>query len=154
MHEGFLTEEALDAALADAAVVLIPYSHFFQSGIAVRAVELGVPVAGPRHPFLADLLGGDWPGLVAGDDAASWTGAAVAGGGRRARASAAAAGAVRGGLGRAPALTVVSAPTGGTRHTWASPSPGSLVDLSSRPGSMCVMNLRAEGATPRRPNGP
>ena len=64
VREGFLAEEALDAALADAAVVLIPYAHFFQSGIAVRAVELGVPVAGPRHPFLTDLLGDDWPGLI------------------------------------------------------------------------------------------
>jgi hypothetical protein len=78
VHEGFLSEPALDAALAGSAVVLIPYAHFFQSGIAIRALELGVPVAGPRHPFLADLLGDGWPGLVAGDGAASWTDATIA----------------------------------------------------------------------------
>lgn len=84
VQEGFLTEEALDTALAGAAVVLIPYSHFFQSGIAVRAVELSVPVAGPRHPFLTALLGEDWPGLVAGADPAEWAEAVVAAGGRAA----------------------------------------------------------------------
>lgn len=84
VHEGFLTEQALDAALAEAAVVLIPYAHFFQSGIAVRAVELGVPVAGPRHPFLTELLGDDWPGLVAADHPAEWTHAVIAAGERAA----------------------------------------------------------------------
>jgi hypothetical protein len=64
VQEGFLSEPALDASLAESAAVLIPYSHFYQSGVAVRAVELGVPVAGPQHPFLIDLLGPDWPGLV------------------------------------------------------------------------------------------
>jgi glycosyltransferase involved in cell wall biosynthesis len=68
----FLTETELDERMGRSAAVLIPYSHFYQSGIAVRAVELGVPVVGPEHPFLAELLGPGWPGLVAGEDAADW----------------------------------------------------------------------------------
>ena len=72
VDEGFLSEEALDESLAESAAVLLPYAHFFQSGISVRAVELGVPVVGPNHGFLSDLLGHDWPGLVGSDDPEAW----------------------------------------------------------------------------------
>jgi hypothetical protein len=89
----FLTEGELDDRMGQSAAVLIPYSHFYQSGIAVRAVELGVPVVGPEHPFLADLLGSGWPGLVAGDDPADWVAGADAVAGQADRlAHAAAAG--------------------------------------------------------------
>lgn len=70
--EGFLPERELDRRISSSAAVLIPYSRFYQSGIAVRAVEFGIPVVGPDHPFLRDLLGGQWPGLVGTDDALSW----------------------------------------------------------------------------------
>ena len=70
--EGFLPESELDRRISASAAVLIPYSRFYQSGIAVRAVEFGVPVVGPDHPFLADLLGGRWPGLVPTDDPLNW----------------------------------------------------------------------------------
>jgi hypothetical protein len=76
VDEGFLSEDALDESLAESAAVLIPYAHFFQSGVAVRALELGVPVVGPRHEFLADLMGQDWPGLVDSEDPAIWAHAA------------------------------------------------------------------------------
>lgn len=72
VEEGFLSEPVLDERILDSAAVLIPYSHFYQSGIAIRALELGVPVVGPRHPFLEDVLGADWPGLVTGDEVAAW----------------------------------------------------------------------------------
>jgi hypothetical protein len=72
VDEGFLSEEALDESLGESAAVLLPYAHFFQSGISVRALELGVPVVGPDHEFLADLLGQDWPGLVGSNDPEVW----------------------------------------------------------------------------------
>lgn len=71
----FLSENELDRRMADSAAVLVPYSHFYQSGIAVRAMELGVPVVGPSHPFLVDLFGADWPGLVAGERVGDWASA-------------------------------------------------------------------------------
>ena len=67
----FLSETELDQRIAGSAVVLIPYSRFYQSGIAVRALELGVPVVGPRHPFLMDLLGAQWPGLISTEHGSS-----------------------------------------------------------------------------------
>jgi hypothetical protein len=84
VHEGFLAEDALDASLAASAAVLIPYAHFFQSGVAVRAVEVGTPVVGPRHPFLVDLLGAGWPGLAATEATADWVEAVAAVRGRTA----------------------------------------------------------------------
>jgi glycosyltransferase involved in cell wall biosynthesis len=69
----FLPETELDQRIRDSAAVLIPYSHFYQSGIAVRALELGVPVVGPRHPFLSDLFGDQWPGLISvGQGTTAW----------------------------------------------------------------------------------
>ena len=68
----FLPEAELDQRMAHSAAVLVPYTHFYQSGIAVRAMELGVPVVGPRHPFLIDLFGAEWPGLVAGEQTPDW----------------------------------------------------------------------------------
>lgn len=74
----FLPEAELDRRMAESAAVLVPYSHFYQSGIAVRAMELGVPVVGPDHPFLAELFGADWPGLVADGTADQWAAAVEA----------------------------------------------------------------------------
>jgi hypothetical protein len=73
VDDRFLPESELDQQIGGSAAVLIPYSHFYQSGIAVRALELGVPVVGPRHPFLIDLFGDQWPGLIStGQGAAAW----------------------------------------------------------------------------------
>lgn len=72
IHDGFLTEQELDRTISASAAVLIPYSRFYQSGIAVRAVERGIPVVGSDHPFLTELLGTDWPGLVPTDDPSNW----------------------------------------------------------------------------------
>lgn len=72
VRDAFVAEEELHAAIAASACVLIPYARFFQSGIAVRALEAGTPVVGPRHPFLEDLLGASWPGLVDSDDPRLW----------------------------------------------------------------------------------
>ena len=68
----FLTEHELHVAISAAAVVVLPYKHYFQSGIATRAFELGVPVAAERHEFVESLFGSDWPGLVKAPGAEGW----------------------------------------------------------------------------------
>lgn len=63
----FLTEEEFDTVVRSAACIIIPYRKVFQSGVAVRAAELGVPAAGPATSNIAALYGEDWPGNVPGD---------------------------------------------------------------------------------------
>lgn len=63
----FLSEVEFDRAVATASCVVVPYRQVWQSDVALRAVEHGVPVVARRHPQLAALLGHDWPGLVDGD---------------------------------------------------------------------------------------
>jgi glycosyltransferase involved in cell wall biosynthesis len=72
VHDRFLSEDELDEHMMRSAAVLIPYSRFYQSGIAIRALELGVPVVGPDHPFLADVFGPGWPGLIPTTQAKDW----------------------------------------------------------------------------------
>ncbi len=67
----FLSEAEFTREIGDANVVLIPYRRFYQSGVAVRALENGVPVVGPRSSALADLLG-DAKSLLAADSVESW----------------------------------------------------------------------------------
>lgn len=66
METRFLSEAEFDAELDNAGVLLVTYKYFYQSGVAVRAVERGTPVVGPAHPFLEDLLG---PGVLLPTDA-------------------------------------------------------------------------------------
>lgn len=68
----FLDEAELDSEMLGADAVLLPYSYYFQSGIATRASELGVPVVARRHEFVEQLFGRDWPGLVEDDDLDNW----------------------------------------------------------------------------------
>lgn len=53
--DDFVTEERFDDLLATAHAVLVPYTRFFQSGIAIRALELGTPAVGPAGSSMADL---------------------------------------------------------------------------------------------------
>ena len=92
VRDTFLSEAALDDQIRRSACLLIPYTRFFQSDIAVRAVELGTPVVGPRQPFLEDLLGPSWPGLVGSSEPREWLRAI----GEVTRAPASATAAVRG----------------------------------------------------------
>lgn len=62
--DGFVSESRLDELIRSAAVVLVPYRRVFQSGIAVRAVELGTPFVGPRVSAHADLYADDLDLLV------------------------------------------------------------------------------------------
>jgi hypothetical protein len=60
----FLAEDELDQALRGSAVVLVPYRRFYQSGIAIRCMELGVPFVAPRVGSTIELMGADAPTLV------------------------------------------------------------------------------------------
>lgn len=61
----FLSEDDLDQVLATALVVVLPYRKYFQSGVAIRALEMGTPIVSPRTSFIADLLGGESHAIVA-----------------------------------------------------------------------------------------
>lgn len=67
----FVTEDEFDERIIGSTVVLIPYTRFFQSGVAIRALEHRVPFVGPRGSTLADLVGADSP-LLAGPHHQDW----------------------------------------------------------------------------------
>lgn len=76
----FLDEPAFDRALAEATAVIIPYKRYWQSDVAIRALEHGTPVVGAAEGFLGEVFGPSWPGLVESGleiDAAAWSGAVV-----------------------------------------------------------------------------
>lgn len=88
----FLVEDEFHALLASAAVVLLPYRYYFQSGVALRALEAGVPVVGRRTGFLTSVFGADFPGVVKNwDEPADWLAAVVAASSARAEQMRAAA---------------------------------------------------------------
>lgn len=68
--DSFIPESEMDELIGRSSCVVIPYREFFQSGIAVRCLELATPVVGPSHEHLRTLFGIDWPGLVESDE--SW----------------------------------------------------------------------------------
>jgi len=77
VDDRFVPEDELDDLIRSASVVLIPYRRFFQSGIAVRCLELGTPVVGPRNSSLRELLAAH-EGLLASERSEDWTRAAAA----------------------------------------------------------------------------
>lgn len=60
----FVSETELDGLLAQSDVVVIPYRKYWQSGIAVRAVEQGAQVVGRKTEFLTRLVGEGYAGFV------------------------------------------------------------------------------------------
>lgn len=60
----FVDEEEFVALIRDSALVLLPYTRVFQSGVAVQAAEHAVPVVGGAATNVAEMYGVDWPGLV------------------------------------------------------------------------------------------
>ena len=66
VHSAFVSESELDTELSRAQVVLVPYRNYFQSGIAIRALELGTPVALLHNDFAESLLGEETP-MIRGD---------------------------------------------------------------------------------------
>ncbi len=71
--EGFVPEGQLVTMFAKSDALVIPYKNFYQSGIAIRALEAGVPFVGPRDSVLGDVLGPDSRLLVSGDDPSLWS---------------------------------------------------------------------------------
>ena len=72
VQEGFLSEEDFKQELSAASVLLVPYKHYFQSNVAARALESGVPVVGVKTDFMVSLLGEDAPTLVHEDSLTDW----------------------------------------------------------------------------------
>lgn len=64
VRDEFVTEDELDALLATSVVVLIPYQRYWQSGVAIRALEAGTPVVGASNGFLSEIYGTDSPALL------------------------------------------------------------------------------------------
>ncbi|WP_328351384.1 hypothetical protein OG976_17760 [Mycobacterium sp. NBC_00419] len=72
----FVTEEEFEQLLASSAALLLPYKYYFQSGVALRALEAGLPVVGRSSGFLTSILGADFPGAVEDwDSPTSWVAA-------------------------------------------------------------------------------
>lgn len=74
---GFLDEKRLTELMVESSVILIPYKNFFQSGIAIRALELGIPFVGPRASVLADMVDQESPLLVHEGGSHLWLDAVV-----------------------------------------------------------------------------
>lgn len=68
----FVSESEFTTLIDTSDVVVLPYSRFYQSGVAVRCFESGVPLVSPRHEQVTELYGADWPGTVENGD---WGGA-------------------------------------------------------------------------------
>ncbi|MUL63467.1 hypothetical protein BOO86_03235 [Mycobacterium sp. CBMA 234] len=80
----FVSETEFAELLGSAAAVLLPYKHYFQSGVALRALEAGVPTVGRSTGFLTAILGANFPGAVDNwNDPDSWLNAVAAATGRR-----------------------------------------------------------------------
>jgi hypothetical protein len=71
----FVAEARFDELVRTSHVVVIPYTRFFQSGVAIRALEWGVPVVGPYGSSLKVALGDDCRWLVRDGN---WTSAVAA----------------------------------------------------------------------------
>lgn len=71
----FVSETYFDELVRTSHAIIIPYSRFFQSGVAVRALEWGVPVVGPYTSSLQIALGKDCRWLVRDGD---WSAAVLA----------------------------------------------------------------------------
>ena len=56
VDDRFVDEDEFDDLIRTSSVILIPYKRFFQSGVAVRSLELGTPVVGPKESSLSSLL--------------------------------------------------------------------------------------------------
>jgi hypothetical protein len=64
VKSAFVSESEFDRLVVTSSAVVIPYRQFFQSDVALRCLEMGTPVVGPRDSSLAELLGPDSPCLV------------------------------------------------------------------------------------------
>jgi len=71
----FIPEHEFTDLVESSDCVVIAYDAFFQSGVAARCFEAGIPVVAPVNEHVAQLYGDDWAGTVR--DASDWCGALV-----------------------------------------------------------------------------
>jgi hypothetical protein len=69
----FVPEHEFTTLVQSSDCVVIAYDSFFQSGVAARCLEAGVPVVAPVNEHVAQLYGADWAGTA--HDATDWYGA-------------------------------------------------------------------------------
>ena len=72
VKDRFLSEAEFAHRIEASDVVLIPYLRFFQSGVAMRCLELGTPFVGPSDSSLGEIVERESEWLVVDDD---WAGA-------------------------------------------------------------------------------
>jgi GT2 family glycosyltransferase len=72
VNDRFVPEQYVDELIGRSAVIVIPYRLFFQSGVAIRSLELAIPFVGPAESSLRDLVGANSMWLAASDADGSW----------------------------------------------------------------------------------
>ncbi|MDR1355351.1 MAG: hypothetical protein LBJ43_03700 [Propionibacteriaceae bacterium] len=65
VRSDFVSDNELAANIARASVILLPYRHFFQSGIMVQGLELNTPTVAPDTSFSRQVLGDGSPLVIA-----------------------------------------------------------------------------------------
>lgn len=60
----FVSELELDEQILSSGAVLMSYTRYSQSGVAIRALQCAVPVIGVAHAQLRYLYGDNYPGIV------------------------------------------------------------------------------------------
>ena len=70
VRDEFVGEDEFDQLVRNTSAVVLPYQRYWQSGVALRALEHAVPVVGVDHGFLREVLGQGAPGLVSRDQRA------------------------------------------------------------------------------------
>lgn len=68
VRDEFLPEAEFDQLLRTASCIVLPYQRFYQSNVAIRAIESQVPIVAVRHSQLVDLFGENHPGFVEDGD--------------------------------------------------------------------------------------
>ena len=77
VNSRFLSEAELDEVIIESRLVVLPYSFFFQSGIAIRALELGRISVAIDNSFMRELFGQSSSNLVSGFEIENWTNAVI-----------------------------------------------------------------------------
>jgi hypothetical protein len=76
VEDRFLSEQEFEHEVRSAAAIVIPYQRYWQSGVAIQALEREIPVVGAPTSFLRALFGDDYPGLTTGQGGPeAWLGA-------------------------------------------------------------------------------
>ena len=68
----YLEEQQINDILSGSGALILPYRNYYQSGVAIRAVENLCPVVGDANEFLADLMGSSYPGYVEVGGVEAW----------------------------------------------------------------------------------